>query len=180
MLTGTPPPAPTPISPSLAQVNWLMKAERAAPQGPTAPGEGPGPGSTWTKGGRPPKEGCAGWQGAGWPQGAPAGGEPALPSHQEEQEGGGEGTEGNTTAHKRERPQQRLLLRASLEEGQRPRRAEAPPPPRARPHPPPPATPRTTPQPHTHPNPQACTQQALNNEHSHVLCWLSLNGAGFH
>lgn len=28
------------------------------------------------------------------------------------------------------------------------------------------------------PTPQACTQQALNNEHLHVLlCWLSLNGA---
>lgn len=55
-----------------------------------------------------------GWQGAGWAQGATAGGELALPSHQEEQEGGGEGAEGHATAHKRERPQQRLLLRASL------------------------------------------------------------------
>ena len=86
-------------------------------------------------------------------QGATAGGELALPSRQEEQEGGGEGAEGHATAHKRERPQQRLLLRASLGRD-RDLGGRSPPPPCAdgtRPHPARPPLPEQHPLPHTHP-----------------------------
>ena len=48
------------------------------------------------------------------------------PSCQEEQEGSGQGAEGHSAAHKRQRPQQRLLPGASLWEGQRPQSTASP------------------------------------------------------